>query len=72
MAETTDTMEFKKKSELQKNYSRLRDLVLNMDPDLKKAELNHNKAAGTRVRGSLQEVKNLAQTLRKLILETRG
>lgn len=31
-----------------------------------------NKAAGTRVRKTMQDVKNLAQDIRKEILENRG
>jgi hypothetical protein len=64
-------MEGSKKSELQRTYDKLRELVLNMDPEIKKADLNGNKAAGRRARTALQQVKAEAQSLRKLILEKR-
>jgi len=38
--------------------------------DLRKAE-GGNKAAGTRVRGAMQEIKNAAQEVREKILEIR-
>jgi uncharacterized protein YdcH (DUF465 family) len=51
-------------------YERLKQLVNEMDDDIRKAE-GGNKAAGTRVRQTLQEVKNLAQDMRKSVLEMR-
>lgn len=51
-------------------YERLKQLVMEMDDDIRKAE-GGNKAAGTRVRQTLQEVKNLAQDMRKSVLEMR-
>lgn len=43
---------------------------MEMDDDIRKAE-GGNKAAGTRVRQTLQEVKNLAQDMRKSVLDMR-
>jgi hypothetical protein len=51
-------------------YEQLRNMVASIEDDLRKAA-GGNKAAGTRVRKQMQEVKNLAQELRKKILEHR-
>jgi hypothetical protein len=51
-------------------YEQLRNLVASIEDDLRKAA-GGNKAAGTRVRKQMQDVKNLAQKLRKRILEHR-
>ncbi|MFO0973184.1 MAG: histone H1 [Phycisphaerae bacterium] len=52
-------------------YDNLRKLVESVGEDLAKAE-GGNKAAGTRVRKSMQDIKNLAQEVRKKILEVRS
>jgi hypothetical protein len=51
-------------------YQQLKALVLQVEDDLAKAT-GGNKAAGTRVRKAMQEVKSLAQEIRKRILEVR-
>ncbi len=51
-------------------YEQLKQAVMEIDEDLKKAE-GGNKAAGTRVRKSMQDIKNLAQDIRKKVLELR-
>jgi hypothetical protein len=51
-------------------YQQLKALVLQVEDDLAKAT-GGNKAAGTRVRKAMQEIKALAQEIRKHILETR-
>lgn len=51
-------------------YEGLKDLVAQAEEDLKKAA-GGNKAAGTRVRKQMQDVKNAAQDLRKAVLEAR-
>lgn len=51
-------------------YQQLRSQVEAIEDDLRKAA-GGNKAAGTRVRKSLQEVKNTAQQLRIKVLEDR-
>ncbi len=53
------------------DYERLRELVESATEDIKKAS-GGNKAAGTRVRKIMQEVKDAAQTVRKKILEVRS
>ncbi len=51
-------------------YQKLRKLVEEIAEDVYKAE-GGNKAAGTRVRKAMQDVKNTAQAVRKRILEIR-
>lgn len=51
-------------------YEQLKALVAAVDDDVKKAA-GGNKAAGTRVRKSMQDIKNAAQELRVKVLETR-
>ena len=52
-------------------YERLKQLITSADDDVAKA-LGGNKAAGTRVRKIMQDVKTSAQEVRKKILEVRS
>lgn len=52
-------------------YERLKELVEAAADDIRKAT-GGNKAAGTRVRKSMQDIKEAAQTVRKKILEVRA
>lgn len=52
-------------------YERLKALVAEVEEDLAKAE-GGNKAAGTRARKTMQEIKDTAQEIRKRILEARA
>ena len=52
-------------------YEHLRELVESAAEDVAKA-IGGNKAAGTRVRRVMQEVKATAQEVRKKILEVRS
>ena len=52
-------------------YETLKQLVEACADDVAKAE-GGNKAAGTRVRKSMQDIKNAAQNVRKKILEVRS
>jgi hypothetical protein len=45
-------------------FSEVRDLVMNLEGDFQKFYDKNNKAAGTRVRKGMQELKNLAQDIR--------
>jgi hypothetical protein len=45
-------------------FSEVRDLVMSMEADFNKFYDKGNKAAGTRVRKGMQELKNLAQDIR--------
>ncbi len=51
-------------------YEQLKNLVDSMEEDVHKAA-GGNKAAGTRVRKLMQDVKNSAQSLRVKVLESR-
>ena len=51
-------------------YEHLKNLVAQAEDDIRKAA-GGNKAAGTRVRKAMQDVKNAAQDLRKKVLEQR-
>ena len=51
-------------------YDTLKKLVTEAEDDVAKA-LGGNKAAGTRVRKKMQEIKSAAQEVRKKILEGR-
>jgi hypothetical protein len=51
-------------------FEKLMKLVTEAEADLVKAE-GGNKAAGTRVRGLMQEIKSAAQDIREKILELR-
>lgn len=51
-------------------YERLKRLLDEIEEDVKKA-IGGNKAAGTRVRKAMQDIKNGAQEVRKKVLELR-
>jgi hypothetical protein len=55
---------------LMQEYETLKRLVAEAEDDVNKAE-GGNKAAGTRVRKKMQEIKAAASDLRKKILEGR-
>jgi len=52
-------------------FDRLKLLVEEAEEDVAKA-VGGNKAAGTRVRKKMQDIKNAAQEVRKRILENRS
>ena len=52
-------------------YDTLCRLVREVEEDMKKA-VGGNKAAGTRVRKSMQDIKDTAQQIRQRVLEMRG
>ena len=51
-------------------YEQLKSLVAEVEEDVRKAA-GGNRAAGTRVRKHMQDVKNISQTLRVKVLESR-
>jgi hypothetical protein len=55
---------------LLEKYEELKNLVAEVEEDIRKAA-GGNKAAGTRVRKAMQDIKNAAQTLRVSVLEKR-
>ncbi len=52
-------------------YENLKALVAEIEADINKAQ-GGNKAAGTRVRKQMQEIKKAAQVVRNSILEIRS
>lgn len=52
-------------------YEKLKRLVAEAEPDYQKA-IGGNKAAGTRVRKSMQDIKQQAQAIRVRVLESRS
>ena len=52
-------------------YESLKTLVAEIEADINKAE-GGNKAAGTRVRKQMQDIKKAAQAVRNTILEIRS
>lgn len=52
-------------------FEQLKRMVEEAADDVSKAE-GGNKAAGTRVRKSMQDIKNVAQTVRVKVLELRS
>jgi hypothetical protein len=52
-------------------YEKLCQLVRDVEDDMRKAA-GGNKAAGTRVRKSMQEIKDVAQQIRAKVLEMRA
>ncbi|MDX2285607.1 MAG: histone H1 [Bacteroidia bacterium] len=53
-------------------YAKLKSLVLAAEDDFSKFYEKGNKAAGTRARKAMQEVKALAQDIRKEIQDRKG
>ena len=52
-------------------YEQLKKLVAEVEDDIRKAE-GGNKAAGTRARQGMQDIKTCAQNIREKILELRA
>lgn len=52
-------------------FETLKQMIQEAEEDIRKAE-GGNKAAGTRARKTMQDIKNLAQDIRKKILELRS
>ena len=53
-------------------FAELQQLVAGMASDFEKFYKDGNKAAGTRVRNSMQELKAFAQTVREEVLSLRN
>ena len=51
-------------------YEQMKQILEGVSEDMEKAK-SGNKAAGTRVRTAMQDIKNLAQDVRKEVLEMR-
>lgn len=52
-------------------FERLKKMIAEAEEDVRKAE-GGNKAAGTRARQTMQDIKNAAQEVREKILELRN
>lgn len=55
---------------IQEPYEKLVRMVQEAADDVQKAD-GGNKAAGTRVRKAMQDIKNVCQEIRQAVLETR-
>jgi len=53
-------------------FEQIRDLVMGLEADFDKFYSKNNQAAGTRVRKGMQELKNLAQDIRKEVQEIKN
>jgi hypothetical protein len=53
-------------------FSEVRDLVLAMEEDFVKFYDKGNQAAGTRVRKGMQDLKNIAQDIRKEVQDKKN
>ncbi len=53
-------------------FSSVKDLVMSLESDFEKFYEKGNSAAGTRVRKGMQELKNLAQDLRKEVQDMKN
>ncbi|MGF1633572.1 MAG: histone H1 [Phycisphaerae bacterium] len=51
-------------------FDQLKAMIIEAEDDVNKA-VGGNKAAGTRARKKMQDIKNLAQDVRKKLLEVR-
>ncbi|MFK7900433.1 MAG: histone H1 [Cyclobacteriaceae bacterium] len=53
-------------------FDEVRDLILSLEGDFDKFYDKSNNAAGTRVRKGMQELKNLAQDIRKEVQDKKN
>ncbi|QHL86327.1 histone H1 [Nibribacter ruber] len=54
------------------NFSKIKDLVLSLEGDFEKFYDKGNSAAGTRVRKGMQDLKNMAQDIRKEVQDMKN
>jgi len=55
-----------------KRFEEVRDLILSLEDDFIKFYDKDNQAAGTRVRKGMQELKNIAQDIRKEVQDLKN
>ncbi len=55
-----------------KKYAQLKDLIISIEDDFSKFYDKGNKAAGTRARKAMQDIKVLAQDIRKEIQNSKN
>lgn len=53
-------------------FSEVRDLVMSLEGDFEKFYEKGNQAAGTRVRKGMQDLKNMAQDIRKEVQDMKN
>jgi hypothetical protein len=53
-------------------FSEIKDLVMGLEDDFEKFYEKSNQAAGTRVRKGMQDLKNLAQEIRKEVQDKKN
>jgi len=53
-------------------FSEVRDLVMSMEDDFSKFYEKQNKAAGTRIRKGMQDLKTVAQDIRLKVQATKN
>ncbi|SDZ05077.1 Histone H1-like protein Hc1 [Rhodonellum ikkaensis] len=53
-------------------FSEIKDLVMGLEDDFEKFYEKNNQAAGTRVRKGMQDLKNLAQEIRKEVQDKKN
>jgi Na+/phosphate symporter len=68
----TESVTAETEAPTQTRYTELTKLVASMEQDFHKFFVQGNKAAGTRVRQSMQELKNFAQTVRAEVLSRKA
>ena len=55
-----------------KRFEELKDLVMSLEGDFEKFYDKGNQAAGTRVRKGMQDLKNIAQDIRKEVQDIKN
>jgi hypothetical protein len=55
-----------------KKFEELKNLIASIEPDAEKFYNKGNSAAGTRVRKGMQDLKNIAQTIRQEVQELKN
>ena len=55
-----------------KRFEELKDLVMSLEGDFEKFYDKGNQAAGTRVRKGMQDLKNVAQDIRKEVQDIKN
>jgi len=55
-----------------KRFEELKELIMSLEADFDKFYDKENQAAGTRVRKGMQELKNLAQDIRKEVQDIKN
>jgi hypothetical protein len=53
-------------------FNQVKELIASIEADAQKFYQDENKAAGTRIRKAMQELKNLAQEIRNEVTELKN